>query len=82
MPPSERDVEIARSLFGSKGDITAYIVRLGISVENTTKSEIDKMCKGRPRRRIGGGIRCRISAACRAILRKIGRGRPAPSPPE
>ena len=78
-------MKIARSLFRTKGDITAYIVRLGISVENTTKSEIDRMCKGRPRRGISGGIRRRISAACRAILRKIGRGRPrspAPSPPE
>lgn len=48
MPASERDVEVARSLFGSKGSITAHIVRLGISVENTTKSEIDKMCRERP----------------------------------
>ena len=80
MPPSERDVEIARSLLGPKGNITSHIVRLGISVENTTKSEIDKMCTGRPRRRIGGGIRCRISAACRAILRKVGHGRPRPAP--
>ena len=47
MPPSERDVEMARARFGSKGNITEYIVRLGFSVENTTKSEIDKMCRGR-----------------------------------
>ena len=38
---------MARALFGSKGNITDYIVRLGFSVENTTKSEIDKMCRGR-----------------------------------
>ena len=48
MPPSERDVEIARSLFRSKGDITSYIVRLGVRVENTTKSEIDKTSRRRP----------------------------------
>ena len=39
---------MAKAIFGSKGDITEYIVRLGVSVENTTKSEIDAMCRGSP----------------------------------
>ncbi len=64
MPASKRDVEIARSLLGSEGNITSHIIRLNFSVENTTKSEINAMCGGRP---TAGG---RLRAACRALLRK------------
>ena len=55
MPASKRDKEIARAMFDCKGDITAYVVRLGVSVENTTRSEIDAMCRGRPAAGGGGG---------------------------
>ena len=47
MPASKRDLELAKALLGSEDDITTYIVRLEVSVDNTTKSEIDAMCKGR-----------------------------------
>lgn len=53
MPASKRDKEIARAMFDCKDDITAYVVSLGVSVENTTRSEIDAMCRGRPA--AGGG---------------------------
>lgn len=55
MPASKRDVEIARAMFDCTDDITAYVVRLGVSVENTTRSEIDAMCRGRPAA-AGGGL--------------------------
>lgn len=53
MPASKRDVEFARAAFGDKGNITEYIVRLGVSIENTTWSEVDAMHGGRP---AGGGL--------------------------
>ena len=46
LPASERDVEIAKRMFGGEGDITEYIVRLGISVENTTRAQADAIHRG------------------------------------
>lgn len=46
MPASKRDVEMAKRLFGEEGNITDYLVRLGISVENTTRARADAMHRG------------------------------------
>lgn len=46
MPASETDEEAAQGLFGGEGNITEYIVELGFSVRNTTKSEVDAMHRG------------------------------------
>lgn len=62
MPASQRDMEMARARLGSTGGIAKYVVRLGASVENTARSEINAMCKGRP---TAGG---RLRAVCRALL--------------
>lgn len=43
MSASKEDVEAAKKLFGCKGDITEYIVRLDVSVENTTWAEVEAM---------------------------------------
>ena len=51
MPASKEDVEAARGLLGGKGHITEYIVRLGISVENTTWAEVAAMHRAPPSNR-------------------------------
>ena len=43
----------SKAILGSKGTITDYIVSLGFDVENTTKAEIDRLCRGQP---LGGGL--------------------------
>ena len=37
---------MAKRLFGEEGSITDYLVRLGISVENTTRARADAMHRG------------------------------------
>ena len=37
---------MAKRMFGEEGSITEYFVRIGISVENTTRSRADSMHRG------------------------------------
>ena len=37
---------MAKRMFGEEGSITEYLVRIGISVENTTRSRADAMHRG------------------------------------
>lgn len=53
MPASEKDVEMARRLFGCEGDITEYIVNIEIGVRNTTRAEADAIHRGQ----VGDGVR-------------------------
>lgn len=66
MPASERDVEIARRMFGSEGNITEYIVELGFSIRNTTKSEVDAMHRGALKR----GALSRVGAKAEGLQDK------------
>ena len=53
VPAGERGEETAKKLFGCEDDITSYIVRLGFSVKNTTRSEVDAIHAGRRDRGAG-----------------------------
>lgn len=37
---------MAKKMFGEEGSITEYLVRIGISVENTTRARADAMHRG------------------------------------
>ena len=70
-------METAKKLFGCKGDITEYIIRLDVGVENTTWAEVEAMHRppgGRPQSATDAGGRLRSLPLKRFLSRHCRRG--------